>query len=100
MGTVQRIDTEAFDESISSLANAVSAFSSARTSISNSTSNLLNDWQGDSKDEFEYAYDALSTALADEEENLNTIKDDLTTIKESYTQWDDNMSASMADNGQ
>lgn len=96
-GSVKRIDTSAFDDAIKGIDQVVSAFASTKDSIDKETKALLSSWKGQGRKSFKESYDILKTQLLDEEENLTTIRDDLTAIKQSYVDWDIAMKDSMVD---
>lgn len=95
-GTVQRIDTEAFESALSAMDCAVRCFQGARRNIINATDPVMDDWDGQGADAFRGVYKKLKTELEDEEINLTTIRDDLKGIKESYEGWDSDLASQMA----
>ncbi len=87
-GTVQRIDTSGMDDAISALDTAVTEFADIRESLETQTEDLLGNWVGKSKDEFEKAFDTLKLYMSHEYDLLEVMRDDLKDIKQSYVDWD------------
>jgi len=87
-GTVKSIDTRDFDETINKFSAAINIYREARERIFQSTEALLAVWEGGGKDAFKKEYDILRTKLKDEEDNLNTIKEDLEDCRQTYIDWD------------
>lgn len=87
-GTVQRIDTSGMDDAISSLDTAVTEFVDIRENLETQTEDLLGNWVGKSKDEFEKAFDTLKLYMSHEYDLLEVMRDDLKDIKQSYVDWD------------
>ena len=98
-GVVERINTQSFDEAISAMDKAVKAFKSARSKIIKTTDPVTNDWKGDGADKFKKVYKKLKIELKDEEINLETIRDDLKSIKESYEGWDSDLATHFKGDG-
>lgn len=86
--TVRKIDTTHFDDAIKKFSDAISDYREARERIFDSTEKLLASWEGLGKNAFQTQYDQLKTKLKDEEDNLNTIKEDLEDCRQAYLDWD------------
>lgn len=95
---VDKIDLSMFDDALSKFSTAITVFDTALTTLNNQTSTLLNNWEGKGKDAFDKAYTQLKTAIKDETENLQAIKDDLQAIKDSYTEWDTETGKTLGEN--
>lgn len=98
--SVERIDTQKFEEAITSMNSAVSIFKEARQKIIDSTDPVVDTWIGKGADSFKKVYKKLKTELEDEETNLTNIRDDLTSIKESYEGWDNDLKNHFQNNGE
>jgi len=98
-GTVQRIDTQAFDTAIKAMDAARQALSNAKNTLTQSTDRLLGTWDGEGQKQFEKAYNKLKTNLNDEEDNLDAIKQDLLQIKQSYSNWDKGSAKNLREGG-
>lgn len=98
-GTVQRIDTQAFDTAIQAMEAAQKALSQSKQTLTQSTDQLLGTWEGYGQEQFEKAYSKLKTHLNDEEDNLEAIKQDLLQIKQSYSDWDKGSAKNLNEGG-
>ncbi len=87
-GTVQSIDTDLFDDTITAFRTAIKQYREAREAIFRSTDALVKVWEGDGEKAFEKVYKTLKTQLKDEEDNLRTIAEDLENMRQSYRDWD------------
>ncbi|MBC8060466.1 MAG: WXG100 family type VII secretion target [Clostridiaceae bacterium] len=94
-GTVKSIDTKDFDGAIEKFKGAINIYREARERVFDSTEKLLYTWEGKGKDAFEKQYDQLKTKLKDEEDNLNTIKEDLEDCRQAYVDWDEKMTGEL-----
>lgn len=92
-GTVQSIDTGLFDETIKAFRSAIKLYREAREGIFRSTDMLVRVWEGEGEEAFEKAYKVLKTQLKDEEDNLRTLAEDLENMKQSYVDWDTEISS-------
>lgn len=99
-GSVQSINTTAFEDALNKIDKAISTFSATKDSIISSSDALLATWTGKGKRAFNDAYTRLRRELLDEEENLKTIYDDLLSMKQSYEDWDAAAKDSIAENVQ
>ena len=95
--SVERIDTGSFEEVISSLETAIDSFKSVRTNLETKTDSLINNWSGDARDAFKDAYDTLKLYMSNQYDMLEIMKEDLTSIKESYEGWDAELKNSLAE---
>lgn len=86
--SVERIDTKEFATAISEIDTAVKLFKNARETVIKITDPVVESWEGDGAAAFGKVYKKLKTELEDEETNLETVCDDLKSIKESYEGWD------------
>jgi len=98
-GTVQRIDTQAFDTAIKAIEAAQKALSSSKQAMIQSTDQLLGTWEGYGEEQFQKAYQKLKTNLNDEEDNLAAIREDLLQIKQSYSDWDKGSAKNLSEGG-
>lgn len=94
---VERIDTGSFEEVISSLETAISRFESVRSNLESTTDSLIDNWSGDARDAFKDAYDTLKLYMSNQYDMLEVMKEDLTSIKESYEGWDAELKNSFAE---
>lgn len=95
-GTVERIDTGAFDDAISSMKKALECYTNARKNMINVTEPVVESWKGEGAESFKKVYRKLKTEMEDEESNLKTIKEDLESIRESYEGWDSELASKMS----
>ncbi len=98
--TVEKIDTKEFETAISAMNSAVNLFKSAREKIIKATDPVVDSWEGEGASAFDKVYKKLKTELEDEETNLETIRDDLKSIKESYEGWDKDLKNHFQNSGE
>lgn len=91
-GTVKSIDTELFDATIATFRRAIDIYRNTREGVFRSTDKLVTVWEGEGEEAFEKAYKVLKTQLKDEENNLRTLAEDLENMKQSYVDWDTEIS--------
>ena len=94
-GTVKSIDTSLFDSTVSAFKSAISQYREIREKIFVMSDRLFQTWDGDGGEAFEKQYKLLKTRLTDEEDNLRTIAEDLENMRQSYIDWDTELSAKM-----
>jgi WXG100 family type VII secretion target len=94
-GTVKSIDTKDFDDAVGKFKSAINIYRDAREMVFDSTEKLLFTWAGEGKDAFQKQYDQLKTKLKDEEDNLNTIKEDLENCRQAYLDWDNQLTGEL-----
>lgn len=93
--TVKSIDTKQFDTTISALSTAVAAFENSKKNAESATDSLLATWKGKGRATFEGVYNKLKTEMEDDLENLKTLKDDLTNMKQAYVDWDSGIASEL-----
>ncbi|GEM_PF-2979949 len=89
---VQRINTDAFNDVMTAMDEAINSFSTVRENVESSTESLLDNWDGEARDSFKDAWDTLKLYMSNENDMLEVMREDLESIKTAYLQWDEEMS--------
>lgn len=97
-GSVRRLDTAYFEQTIKALADANDNFANSRKNIVSRTKELLDCWEGDGRARFGEIFWRLKRELDDEEELLAAMKKDLEGILETYQSWDQSMASAISGN--
>lgn len=97
-GSVKRIDTLYFEQTIQALIAANNKFASARERVVRQTKELTDSWQGHGSAKFREIFWRLKRELDDEEELLCAMKEDLEQILETYQSWDQSMASAISGN--
>lgn len=85
------LEDAAIRRAIKSLETAMNGILDINKSMTNKTNRLFDCWEGDSKTEFEKEYNLINSKTLDLSEALETMKEDLRCIADSFEEADNSV---------
>lgn len=99
-GNVRSIDTAKMDEVAKNFQSKITTFSETKNDVYKIISELLLNWSGSGKVEFETQFNLIYGKLGDIEESLTEFYENLIGAEVAYREMDDELSKSIKENSE
>lgn len=94
-GTIRQLDTKSFNDTISTFQDCIERYEEIEKGVAKSTDALLDSWKGKGRIAFEKNFKQVQLNLSDIREILYSLKDALSSARDSYAMVDSDIGSSL-----